>query len=162
MIDRKMLKALNGQINAELYSWYLYMSMSAWFETVNLHGFAHWMRLQSREEMSHAMKIYDFVIARGGKAELAAIDKPDAVWTTPLAAFQAAYKHEVFITSSIYKLVETAGPLGDHATSSFLKWFVDEQVEEEANADAIVQKLLMAGDNMGALMIIDRELASRS
>jgi ferritin len=162
MIERKMLKALNEQVNAELYSHYLYLAMSAWFETISLRGFAHWMRIQSREEMNHAMKIFDFVIERGGKAELTSIDKPTATWTTPLAAFQAAYKHEVLITSSIYKLVDLAASIKDHASSSFLKWFVDEQVEEEANADAIVQKLHMAGDSMGALMIIDRELASRS
>jgi ferritin len=162
MIEKKMLKALNEQINAELYSYYLYLSMSAWFETINLRGFAHWMRVQGREEMGHAMKIFDYIVERGGKVELAAIEKPAGSWTTPLAAFSAAYKHEIQITASIYRLVDLAGALKDHATSSFLKWFVDEQVEEEANADAIVQKLHMAGDSMGAMFIIDKELAARS
>jgi ferritin len=161
MIDKKMLKALNEQVNAELYSYYLYLSMSAWFETLNLRGFAHWMRVQSREEMNHAMKIFDFVVERGGKVDLATVDKPTGTWTTPLAAFQAAYKHELLITASIYRLVDLAGSIKDHATASFLKWFVDEQVEEEANSDAVVQKLRMAADSMGALLIIDRELASR-
>jgi len=161
MIDKKMQKALGDQINAEMYSFYLYLSMSAWFESVNLHGFAHWMKIQSREEMAHAMKIYDFVIERGGRPDFAAIEKPAATWTTPLAAFQAAYKHELVITASIYKLAELAAAIKDHATASFLKWFIDEQVEEQANSDAVVQKLRLAGDATGALFMIDRELAAR-
>jgi len=161
MISEKMVKALNDQINAELYSAYLYLAMSADFKSKNLEGFANWMRVQTKEEMAHAMKFFDFIVERLGKVELEAIKKPQAGWPSPLAMFEAAYKHEQFITDKINKLVELAQSEKDHAMESFLKWFVDEQVEEEASADKIVQQLKLVKDSAGSLLMIDHQLAKR-
>ena len=156
-----MQKALNAQVNAELYSAYLYLSMSAQFGSKNLPGFANWMRVQCQEEMVHAMKFYDFIIERGGQVVLQAIEGPPTEWETPLAAFEAAYKHEQHVTSLINKLVDLAASESDHATHIFLQWFVTEQVEEEANADAVVQQLKLVGDSVQGLFMVDRELAQR-
>jgi ferritin len=162
MMDKKIQDAFNDQVNEETFSSYLYLSMSAWFDSVNLHGFAHWMRSQAREETGHAMKFFKHIIERGGRVELKAVAQPQAVWASPLEAFEAAYKHELHITSRIGTLMAMALEQKDYASQSFLKWFVDEQVEEEANTDGVVQKLRMAGEAAGALFIIDRELAARS
>lgn len=161
MISKKMEAALNGQINAELYSWYLYQAMAANFEALNLRGMAQWMSVQAREEMGHAMKIYGFLIERGGRAKLAAIDAPPQKWAAPLTAFADAYEHEQKVTALIHDLVTAARAEKDYASEVFLQWFVNEQVEEEANASAIVEKLKLAGDHTGALMMIDRELGAR-
>lgn len=161
MISKKMEKALNTQINEELFSAYLYLSMSAWFESINLKGFAGWMRIQAQEEVGHAMKIYGFIQERGGKVSLQAIKGPEIAWESPLAAFEGAYKHERHITGCIDKLVNQAITEKDHATSNFLQWFVGEQVEEEASADEVVQMLKLAGKQPGALFMIDRELGQR-
>lgn len=161
MINEKMVKALNEQINAELFSEYLYLAMSADFHSKNLEGFANWMRVQAKEENTHAMRIYDFLIQRNGKVELEAIQKPQASWPSPLSAFEAAYKHECYITDRINKLVELARSEKDHAAESFLKWFVDEQVEEEASTDKIVQQLKLVKDSAGSLLMIDHRLAKR-
>jgi ferritin len=161
MMSEKMVKALNEQINAELYSAYLYLAMAADFQSKNLEGFANWMRVQTQEEMVHAMKFFDFIVERNGKVELEAIQKPPVSWPTPLAAFEAAYKHEQLVTDKINKLVELAQSAKDHATESFLKWFVDEQVEEEASADRIVQKLKLVKESSGGMLMIDHELGKR-
>jgi ferritin len=161
MIGNKMEKALNDQINAELYSAYLYLSMVAYFESVNLSGFATWMRVQTQEEIMHAMKMYDYVNERGGRVILKAIDEPPAKWKSPLAAFEAAYKHEQLVTGRINDLVDLAIKEKDHAANTFLQWFVNEQVEEETSADAVVQQLKMAEGAPGALFMIDRELGQR-
>ena len=161
MISKKMEDALNGQVNAELYSAYLYLSMEAYFTSLNLFGFAKWMRVQTQEEMTHAIKIYDFVHQRGGRMVLDAIEKPQSQWKSPLAVFEAVYKHEQKVTGLINELVNLAIREKDHATNSFLKWFVDEQVEEEANADAIVQDLKRVGKASEGLFLMDRELATR-
>jgi ferritin len=161
MINKKMEKALNGQINEELYSAYLYLSMSAWFESTNLRGFAKWMQVQAKEELGHAMKIYGFIHERGGTVGLQALKAPDAKWESPLAAFEGAYKHEQHITACINKLVNQAIQEKDHATNGFLQWFVQEQVEEESSADEIVQMLKLAGKQPGALFMIDRQLGQR-
>jgi len=161
MLSKKMEKALNGQIGEELYSAYLYLSMAAWFESINLHGFAKWMQVQGREELGHAMKIYGFIHERRGRVTLGAVKAPEAEWASPLAAFQAALKHEQHITGCVAKLANQAIEEKDHATNIFLHWFVDEQVEEEASADEVVQKLKLAGDHPGALYMIDRELGAR-
>lgn len=160
MIDEKMQEALNKQVNAELYSSYLYLSMSAWFELVNLKGMAHWMRLQADEENMHAMKIFDYIIERGGRVVLRAIDEPPAEWDSPLAAFQAADEHEHKVTGMINDLVNLALELKDHATNNMLQWFVAEQVEEEASTDEVVQQLKMIGDSQGLLML-DKALGER-
>ena len=161
MIGKKMEKALNDQINAELYSAYLYLSMVAYFESENLPGFATWMRAQTQEEVMHAMKMYDYVNERGGRVILKAIDEPPAKWNSPLAAFEAAYKHEQLVTGRINDLVDLAIEEKDHAANTFLQWFVNEQVEEETSADAVVQQLKMAEGAPGALFMIDREMGQR-
>ena len=161
-MDRKVLDEFNAQINEEAFSAYLYLAMAAWFESVNLPGFAKWMRVQSQEETAHAMKFFSFIVERGGKVALKAVAQPAAKWKSPLEAFKAALAHEEHITARIGTLMDLSIAVKDHASASFLKWFVDEQVEEEAHAGAIVQKLTLAGDNTGALFMLDRELGARS
>ncbi len=161
MISKEMQDALNGQINAEGYSSYLYLAMSAYLHSINLRGFAHWMRVQTQEELGHSIKIYDYVNGRGGRPVLKQIEAPPSDWKSPLEVFEAAYGHECMITGLINTLVDKAISEGDHATNVFLQWFVTEQVEEEATADDVVQKLRMVGDSPGELLILDRELAGR-
>jgi ferritin len=156
-----MEDAINKQINAELYSSYLYLSMAAWFESVNLPGFAKWMEVQAKEEHSHAMKFYKHVNERLGRVKLAAIDAPPTQWNSPLAAFQAVAAHEAKVTSLINALVDRAAKEKDYASNAMLQWFVTEQVEEEANADEIVAKLKMAGDSKGSLLVLDHHLGKR-
>ena len=161
MLSKKMQDALNGQINAEMFSSYLYLAMSAYFESINMSGMAGWMRAQAAEEEMHAMKIFDFIGDRGGRVTLSAIDAPQTEWKSPLAAFQAAYEHEQKVTGLINGLVELAGKENDPATNIFLQWFVTEQVEEEKTADDIVQKLKMVQDQPGPLYMLDKELGAR-
>jgi ferritin len=161
MIDEKMQEALNKQLNAELYSSYLYLSMSAYFQSVNLAGFANWMRVQAQEELAHALKFYDYVNERGGRVVLQPVDEPPSEWDSPLAVFEHVYEHEQKVTGLINKLVDLAVEARDHATNNFLQWFVSEQVEEEASADEVVQKLKLVGDAPGGLFMVDRELAQR-
>ena len=162
MISKKVEKAFNSQINAEMYSAYLYLSMAAYFESENLNGFASWMKVQAQEEMTHAMKFYSFINERGGRVTLDAIEAPQKKWTSPLAAFEGAYKHEQKVTGLIDGLVETAKAEKDHASEIFLQWFVTEQVEEEASADEIVQKLKLMADAPGGLFMLDREMGQRT
>ena len=162
MIDKKMQDALNEQIKWELYSAYLYLSMSAHFASINLVGFANWMRVQAQEELSHAMKFYDYVIERGGKINLLAVDAPPVKWASPLAAFKNAYEHEQHVTSRINDLVSLALKIKDHATHILLQWFVTEQVEEEASADGVVQQLKLIGKDSSGLFMLDRELGQRT
>ncbi len=161
MLSKKMQDALNGQLNAELYSAYLYASMSAYFESVNLRGFANWMRVQAQEEVVHAYKFYNFVNERGGRVVLRPIEGPPTEWDSPIAPFEAAYEHEQKVTGLINKLVDLAVSQKDHATNNFLQWFVTEQVEEEASANEVVQKLKLVGDARGGLFMLDRELGQR-
>jgi ferritin len=157
-----MGKALNEQINAELYSAYLYLAMSAWFESQNLPGFAAWMRIQNREEVTHAMKLFKFVVERRGRVALTAIEEPAKEWKSPLAAFEAAFEHEQYVTGRINDLVNLAVAEKDHATNAFLQWFVNEQVEEEATADSIIQKLKMAEKAPAAMLMLDQVLGQRT
>ncbi|NLI16193.1 MAG: ferritin [candidate division Zixibacteria bacterium] len=161
MISEKIVKALNDQIAAEMYSHYLYLAMAAYFHDENLPGFGSWMKIQAAEEMSHAMKIYDHIIERGGRVALQKIDAPPAKWDSPLAAFENAYKHECEISSKINNIVDLAIAEKDHATNVFLHWFVDEQVEEEANALEIVNHMKLLGESKGGLLMLDRNLAKR-
>jgi len=161
MLGKKMQNALNKQINAELYSAYLYLAMSAYFDSTNLAGFSNWMRIQAQEEMSHAMKIYDFVAERGGRVVLAAIDAPQKEWKSPVAVFEQTLAHEQKVTGLINKLVDLATAEKDHATNNFLQWFVAEQVEEEATADGILQQLKLMGDAKGPFFMMDREFGRR-
>ena len=160
-MNTKMIQALNEQINNELYSAYLYLAMSADFAAKNLTGFAKWMRLQANEEVEHAMKFFDYLNERGAKAILASIKTPKATWKSPLEAFTDAYKHEQKVTTMINNLVELATKLKDHATYSFLQWYVDEQVEEEAQTNEIVEKLKLVKDQICGMMFLDKELGSR-
>ena len=161
MISNKMEEALNGQVNAELYSAYLYLSMESYFKSLNLNGFANWMRVQTQEEVAHGMKIYDFVNERGGRVTLKAIEGPQTEWGSPLAVFEAVYTHEQKVTGLINKLVDLAVKEKDHATNAFLQWFVNEQVEEESSADELVQQMKIMKDAPGGMFMLDRELGQR-
>ncbi len=162
MLSKKVQDVLNGQINAELYSAYLYSAMEAYFQSVNFQGFANWMRVQTQEETAHARKIYDFINERGGRVILEAIARPPGEWKSPLAVFEAAYKHEQKVTGLINGLVELAAKEKDHATGIFLQWFVSEQVEEEKNASEIVGKMQLLKDSAGAMYMLDKELGKRN
>jgi len=161
MLDSKIQNALNEQINAEMFSAYLYLAMVAYFNDLGLSGFAVWMTSQAQEEMVHAMKFFNYIVERGGRIELLQIEKPQAEWDSPIAAFQDAYKHEQYITGRINDLVNLAIEIKDHATNQMLQWFVEEQVEEEASADEVVQKLAYVQDAPGGIYMIDKELGAR-
>lgn len=161
MIDKRMQEALNNQINEEMFSSYLYLSMSAYFESKSLLGFAHWMKTQAQEEMLHTMKFYSYILERGGKVELQAMAAPKKEWTSVLNAFEEALAHEEHITSCINDLMSVAMEVKDHATQNLLKWFVDEQVEEEATANEVVDKLRMIGDHGPMLLMQDKEMSQR-
>lgn len=161
MLNEKMEKALNEQINAELFSAYLYYSMAAYFDSKSLTGFSHWMRSQALEEMAHAAKFVDFVSNRGGRVRLGAIEAPTVEWESPAAVFNDTYAHECHVTGLINKLMDLALSQSDHATVQFLQWFVAEQVEEEATADEVVQKLKLVDKTEGGIFMLDQEMARR-
>jgi len=161
MLSEKMQAAMNKQINAELHSAYIYLAMAAYFEHENLPGFAHWMRQQANEELGHALKFFDFIVERRGRVVLEPVGAVPSEWASPLPVFENALAHEQKVTGLIHGLVNLAIEERDHASDSFLQWFVDEQVEEEASADAVVQQLKLAGDSGVALLILDRELGAR-
>ena len=160
MLSKKMQDALNDQINAEFGAFYTYLSMSAYFEAENLPGFAAWMHSHASEEQMHAMKIYDFVNERGGRVELKTLDGPKTTWTSAQEAFEDALDHEKKVTKMIDNLVNLAIEESDHATNSFLQWFVDEQVEEEDIVDNVLQDLKRVGDSQLAIFMLDRELGT--
>lgn len=160
-MDKKMEDALNKQMNAEFYSSYLYLSMAAWFETQNLSGFARWLELQAQEEWGHGMKFYRFINERMGAVKLDKIDKPADEWESPLAVFKEVMKHEQKVTGLINELVDLAAELKDHASFNFLQWFVAEQVEEEASADAVLNKIEMAKAAPAGLYMLDKEMGAR-
>jgi len=161
MMKQKIQDALNAQLNAESFSAHLYMSMSAHFQSVNLKGMAHWMRLQADEETTHVMKFFDYVLSRGGKVALDQIGAPPTEWESPLAVFEAAYGHEQQVSAKINTLVDLALAERDHASNAFLQWFVTEQVEEEESVSEIVDQLKLIADDRGALFMLDRELGQR-
>lgn len=161
MIGKKMEKALNEQINKELYSAYLYLAMAAWAEEAGLSGAANWFRVQFGEETEHAMKFFHYLVEQGSRVVLDAIEKPPVDFKSPLSAFEQTLEHERFVTKSIHGLMDLAIKEADHATASLLRWYVDEQVEEEANAQAIIGQLKLAGQSGGALLQIDRMLGKR-
>ncbi len=162
MLNDKVAKALNDQINAELFSSYLYLSMSAYFESISLDGCANWMRLQAREEMEHAIKIFDYINERGGRCTMEAIEKPQIEWDSPLTVFKDVVAHEQKVTGLINDLVDCAIDERDHATRNFLEWFVAEQVEEEATVGAVCDKMRMVEGDSGGLFALDLELGKRS
>ena len=162
MMNGKTQDAFNKQVNAELFSSYLYLSMSAYFESQNLKGMAGWMRVQAQEENTHAMKLFDFINECGGRVVLTQIDTPKTEWSSPLEAFEQAYKHEVEVTAMIHDLVDLSLSEKDHAANTFLQWFVTEQVEEEAMTQEVRDKLKLVSNNPVALFMIDQELGQRT
>lgn len=161
MIGKVMEKAINDQINAELFSAYLYLSMSAYFESEGKPGAANWMKIQAMEEFTHADKFFNYINERGGRVNLTAIDAPQTKWDSYLGAFEAVLEHERKVTALINNLVDISYEEKDHAAKIFLQWFVEEQVEEEASASDIIDQLKMADDHSGSMLMIDRELAAR-
>ena len=161
MLSDKLQSALNEQIKHELYSAYLYLAMSAHFESKSLPGFAKWMRKQFEEEMEHAMKIYDFIHDCGGTVKLQAIEQPPAEFGTPLEAFQQALEHEKFITDRINELYKLALSENDYPTQIMLQWFIEEQVEEEKTASDIVEQLKLTENHGPAILMMDHRLGKR-
>ncbi len=160
-IKKEMQDAINDQINAEMFSAYLYLSMASWFEDEDLPGFGNWMRCQYMEETMHAMKFFNFLNERGGRAVLKAIEGPDTSWKSYDEAFAAVVKHEEYISERINKLVTLARKLEDYATESFLLWYVDEQVEEEDTSNTILVKLKRLKDDQNGLLRYDEEMSAR-
>jgi len=161
MLSENMEKALNKQINAELYSSYLYLSMAAYFHSVGLDGFANWMRAQAKEEDVHAMKIFDYVNERGARVVLAEIEGPKTTWSSAVEVFEETLSHEQKVTALINGLVDLAKKESDHATDNFLQWFVAEQVEEEASADEVLNKVKLVGGEGNGIYMLDKELGAR-
>ncbi len=161
MIDEKIEEAINDQINAELYSAYIYLSMAADFGDRGLDGFESWMHSQTIEEINHAMRLYQYLNSRGGRVKLKEIEKPKIKWDSPLEVFKDAYEHEQYVTERINELADLADEKNDRATLQMLQWFIDEQVEEEESAEEIVDKLEMVEGDGRALMMLDKELGQR-
>ncbi len=160
-MDKKILELLNKQINAEIYSAYLYLSMASYLRDQNYDGCASWMEIQYQEELSHAKKIYDYIYDRGERVVLTAIEAPKTEWKSVISIFEEAYEHEKKVTNMINTIVDASIKAKDHATFSFLQWFVDEQVEEEASVDEIVQKMKMVQKSPNGMFMIDSHLAKR-
>ncbi|MCX7726348.1 MAG: ferritin [Chitinispirillaceae bacterium] len=161
MLSKKMEQVLNEQVNAEFYSSFLYLSMAAYFESKNLKGFAKWLRIQSEEEYGHAMKIFDYILEKGGRALLMEIKSPPNYWEKPVDVFEKVYEHEKKVTSMINNIMALAEDEKDYATRSMINWFVDEQVEEEANSSYIYETLKMIGDSVNGLFALDHQLGKR-
>ncbi len=160
-MNTKVETALNEQIHAEFFSFYLYLSVSAYFTGQHLDGFAHWMRIQAQEEFGHAMKLFDYLNERGGTVQLAALDAPQTEWASPSAAVEAVLNHEKHISARINELVNLANSQKDHATTVVLHWYVNEQVEEEATVSDIISKLKLVNEDGYGLLMIDNELGVR-
>jgi ferritin len=161
VIGERLNKAINDQIKNELESYYIYLSMAAYFHSISLDGMGHWMRCQAHEEMLHAMKFFDHLIDRGGKVDLQDLKQLKTRWNSPLEAFQDAYEHEKFISGKINELTTIAREQQEYASEPLLAWFADEQVEEEATASKITDELTMIGEDKSGLLMIDRELGVR-
>jgi ferritin len=161
MITKAMQDAVNEQINKELFSSYLYLSMAAYFEARNLSGFGHWMRVQADEEREHGMKFYDFILERGGNVTLKAIEAPKTEWSSSLQVAEEVAAHEAKVTASIYALYELAQKEKDYPAQVMLQWFITEQVEEEKNAAEIVADLKLIEDRGTAVLMLDKQLGKR-
>ena len=161
MFTKKMEEAINQQIVREMYSSNLYLAMASYFHSHNLNGFANWMRVQAQEETMHATKFFDYIISRSGKAKIGKIEGTPCEWESPLKAFEDAFEHEKFSTQSINDLADVALEEKDHATMNMLNWFIDEQVEEEANTSEIVDRLKLIADSKSGLFMMDNELKTR-
>jgi ferritin len=162
MLKDNIQKALNRQINEELYSSYLYLAMAAHFESENLDGFAHWMKLQSKEEYGHAMKIYEYILQRDGKVSLSKIEAPAESWKTLVELFEEVYTHEQKVSKSIDSIVELTLTEKDYATNNFLQWFISEQVEEEATSLFILDRAKLVSDSKNGIFLLDREMGQRA
>ena len=162
MIDKKLEEAFNDQINKELYSEYLYLAMKTYFMENNLQGFVNWFDVQVQEEHAHAMGMFDYIDERGGKIDLRAIDRPEVKGNTPLEIFEHVLEHEEFVTSRINHLADVADEVKDRAALHLLDWYIKEQVEEEANVGGLLATLRLIGDDKKALLMLDRELATRT
>ena len=161
-MNEKLQNAFCVQINKELYSAYLYLAMQSYFKDMNLDGFANWMSVQVQEELAHAMGMYNYVFERGGKVELMSIEKPAEDFSSPLDVFEKVLEHEKYVTSLINDLAETAEEVKDRAAISLLQWYIKEQVEEEANVSNVLGNLKLAQNDPRALLLLDRELATRT
>jgi ferritin len=162
MMNKKVQAAVNGQIQIEQYSSYLYLAMSAYCESKNLKGFAHWLKIQSQEEQTHAMKLYQHVLDRGGKIELKEIAAPGTEFGAPLELFEKVLAHEIEITGKVNALYEIALKEKDYPLQLLLHWFIEEQVEEEAAASEVLERLRLIGDKGGSIIYIDKEMGKRS
>ena len=160
-MKKNIEKIINDQINAEIYSSYLYYSMAAYFDDINLTGFSNWMKVQAEEELIHTKKMFDFICERDGRVILEAIDAPPTEWDSPLDALKNVLSHEQYVTDRINKIVDLAISESDHATNNFFQWFVAEQVEEEAAASGLVKQLEFVKDNSHGIFMMDRELKQR-
>ena len=162
MISEKLEKAINEQINKEIYSSYLYLSMASYLADLGLSGFSNWMKIQVQEETAHAMGLYDYLIERGGSVELEAIEKPKTTWNNVLDVFESTLAHEQFVTKSLNELADVADEVKDRAAASFLQWYIDEQVEEESTATDIINKLKLINSDGNALFMLDKDMAART
>ncbi len=162
MIPKKIEEAFSEQVKFELESAYIYLSMAAYFDADGFPGMGTWMRAQVQEEVTHAMRFYKHIVERGGHVKLHPLAMPPQDWKSPLAAFEAAYEHEKFITAKIDGLVKLAQAEGDHGSATLLQWFVDEQVEEEANTSKVAQDLRLVGNDGRGILMLDRELGQRT
>ena len=162
MLNEKVAQLLNTQVNKEFYSEYLYLSMQAYFERLNLKGFVNWMSVQVQEERAHAIGMFDYLNQRGGVVALEAIEKPEIDWKSPLDVFENVLKHEEYVTASINELMDVAEEVKDRAAMSFLNWYLKEQVEEEDNVGNVLATLRLIGDDKKALLMLDKDLAART
>jgi len=160
-LNEKLEVAFNRQLNLEFESYYSYLQMSAWFDDHSFPGFSHWMRMQAEEELSHAMKFYDYLLGRGNHVKLLELDSPHREYDSPSAAFATALEHEKKVSRSIQNLYKLATEENDYACFDLLQWFLSEQVEEEESVSQILDQLELAGDDGGALLMLDRELGGR-
>lgn len=161
MLSNTILNSLNEQVNFEFYSSYTYLAMASYAESIDLSGFANFFRIQAKEELDHAMKIYDYIFQKNGVVKLKEIIKPQSDFNSLIDLFERGYKHEQLVTSKIYELADMAFEEKEHATISLLKWFIDEQVEEENNFNTLLKKLRRAENNPAAIYMIDEELSKR-
>ena len=161
MVSEKLFNKLNDQVNFEFYSAYIYLSMSAYAESIDLSGFANFFRVQAQEEQFHAMKFYDYIFQKDGVVELEAIARPDMKFENMVDVFQKAYGHEKIVTNRIYAMADIANEEKEHSTTSLLNWFIDEQVEEENNFKSLLKKVKRSESNMAALYMMDDELAAK-
>jgi ferritin len=161
MISKTMQDALNAHLEEEMYSANLYLAMAAFCESLNLKGFSHWMHIQSKEEQAHALKFFDYLVDRGGRAQIKAVPEPPGEYKSPRDVFEKTLAHEIEVTNKVHKLYEMALKEKDYATQNFLQWFITEQVEEEARVAEYAEKLKMIGESSNAIFWIDKELRKR-